>query len=257
MADLNHDVAFNVNVDSSKCSDDNEASVPLLQRLVAEAVGTYFLIFAGCGSIVVNLGNDKVVTQPGISIVWGLAVTVLVYSVGHISVTIAHASIKRFPLKEVPAYIVAQVVGAILASGTLRLVFRGKGDHFAGTVPAGSDVQAFVVEFLITFFLMFVVSGVSTDDRAIGELSGVAVGSTVLLNVMIAGPITGASMNPARSLGPAILHREYRGIWIYMVSPIVGALAATWLYNFISYTKMQAREITRTPSFLQGRLQAH
>ncbi|ESW19979.1 hypothetical protein PHAVU_006G170900 [Phaseolus vulgaris] len=260
MADLNHDA------DSSKSSDHNEASVTLLQKLVAEAVGTYFLVFAGCSSIVVNLGNDKVVTQPGISIVWGLAVTVLVYSVGHISgahfnpaVTIAHASIKRFPLKElkVPAYIVAQVVGAILASGTLRLVFRGKGDHFAGTVPAGSDMQAFVVEFLITFFLMFVISGVATDDRAIGELAGVAVGSTVLLNVMIAGPITGASMNPARSLGPAILHHEYRGIWIYMVSPIVGALAATWLYNFISYTNKPAREITRTPSFLQGRLQAH
>ncbi|CAJ1962031.1 unnamed protein product [Sphenostylis stenocarpa] len=259
MADMNHDVIVNVNGDSSKSSDDKEASVPLLQKLVAEVVGTYLLIFAGCASVVVNLGNDKVVTQPGISIVWGLAVMVLVYSVGHISgahfnpaVTIALASTRRFPLKEVPAYIAAQVAGATLASGTLRLIFIGKEDHFPGTLPSGSDVQAFVVEFLMTFFLMFVVSGVATDKRAIGELAGVAIGSTVLLNVMISGPITGASMNPVRSLGPAIVHREYRGIWIYMVSPILGALAGTWVYNFIRYTNKPVREI-KSASFLQVR----
>ncbi|KAL4627250.1 hypothetical protein ACB092_05G155100 [Castanea dentata] len=221
-------------------------SIPFMQKLIAEAVGTYFLIFAGCAAVVVNLDKDKVVTMPGIAIVWGLAVTVLVYSVGHISgahfnpaVTIAFATCKRFPAKQVPAYIAAQVLGSTLASGTLRLLFQGQQNHFAGTLPAGSNMQSFVIEFIITFYLMFVISGVATDNRAIGELGGLAVGSTVLLNVMFSGPITGASMNPARSLGPAIVHSEYRGIWIYMVAPILGAISGAWVYNVIRTPTIQ------------------
>ncbi|KAL2341029.1 hypothetical protein Fmac_008969 [Flemingia macrophylla] len=256
-----HEVVLNLNSEDCKKFDDSDiqVAVPLLQKLVAEVVGSYFLIFAGCCSVVVNINNDKVVTLPGISIVWGLTVMVLAYTLGHISgahfnpaVTLAHASTKRFPLKEVPAYIVAQVLGSTLASGTLRLIFSGKNDHFVGTLPAGSDLQAFVVEFIITFYLMFVISGVATDNRAIGELAGLAVGSTVLLNVMFAGPITGASMNPARSLGPAIVHNEYKGIWIYLVSPTLGAVAGTWAYNFIRYTNKPVREITKSASFLKG-----
>ncbi|KAK7302998.1 hypothetical protein RJT34_13897 [Clitoria ternatea] len=257
----NQEVVLNVNGDASKkCSDSGiKDRVPLLQKLVAEVVGTYFLIFAGCASVVVNLDKDKVITQPGIAIVWGFTVMVLVYSLGHISgahfnpaVTLAHASTKRFPLKQVPAYILAQVVGSTLASGTLRLIFNGKNDHFAGTLPAGTNLQSFVVEFIITFYLMFVISGVATDNRAIGELAGLAVGSTVLLNVMFAGPVTGASMNPARSLGPAIVHNKYKGIWIYLVSPFMGAVAGTWTYNFIRYTNKPVREITQSASFLKG-----
>lgn len=257
----NHEMVLNVNGDASQKCDESciQDYVPLLQKLVAEVVGTYFLIFAGCAAVVVNLDNDKVVTHPGISIVWGLTVMVLVYSVGHISgahfnpaVTIAHASTKRFPVKQVPAYIISQVLGSTLASGTLRLIFNGKENHFSGTLPAGSDLQAFVVEFIITFYLMFVISGVATDNRAIGELAGLAVGSTVLLNVMFAGPITGASMNPARSLGPAIVHKEYRGIWIYLVSTTLGAIAGTWAYTFIRYTNKPVREISKSASFLKG-----
>lgn len=256
-----HHVVLNVNGDAPKKCDDlnNQDCVPLLQKLVAELVGTYFLIFAGCASVVVNLDKEKVITQPGISIVWGLTVMVLVYSVGHISgahfnpaVTLAHASTKRFPLKQVPAYVIAQVVGSTLASGTLRLIFNGKNDHFSGTLPAGSDLQSFVIEFIITFYLMFVISGVATDNRAIGELAGLAVGATILLNVMFAGPITGASMNPARSLGPAIVHNEYKGIWIYLVSPTLGAVAGAWAYNFVRYTNKPVREITQSASFLKS-----
>ncbi|XP_022892344.1 aquaporin NIP1-1-like isoform X2 [Olea europaea var. sylvestris] len=169
-------------------------TLPFIQKIIAEILGTYFLIFAGCAAVVVNADKDKVVTQPGISIVWGLVVMVMVYSVGHISgahfnpaVTIAFATCKRFPWKQVPAYILAQVIGSTLASGTLRLLFTGKHDYFSGTLPAGSDMQSLVVEFIITFYLMFVISGVATDNRAIGELAGLAVGSTVLLNVMFAG----------------------------------------------------------------------
>ncbi|EEF40132.1 aquaporin NIP1-2 [Ricinus communis] len=234
-------------------------SVPFMQKLIAEMVGTYFLIFAGCTSVAVNLNFDKVVTLPGISIVWGLAVMVLVYSVGHISgahfnpaVTLAFATCKRFPWKQVPAYIACQVIGSTLAAGTIRLIFTGKQDHFTGTMPAGSDMQSFVVEFIITFYLMFIISGVATDNRAIGELAGLAVGATVLLNVMFAGPISGASMNPARSLGPAIVSHKYKGLWIYIVSPTLGAQAGAWVYNMIRYTDKPLREITKSASFLKS-----
>ncbi|KAI5384858.1 nodulin-26 [Lathyrus oleraceus] len=256
-----NEIVVNVNKDVSNITQDStaHATASLLQKLVAEVVGTYFLIFAGCAAVAVNKNNDNVVTLPGISIVWGLAVMVLVYSLGHISgahfnpaVTIAFATTRRFPLKQVPAYIAAQVFGSTLASGTLRLLFSGKHDQFVGTLAAGSNLQAFVMEFIITFYLMFIISGVATDNRAIGELAGIAVGSTVLLNVMFAGPITGASMNPARSIGPAFVHNEYRGIWIYMISPIVGAVSGAWVYNVIRYTDKPVREITKSGSFLKG-----
>ncbi|XP_014523482.1 nodulin-26 [Vigna radiata var. radiata] len=257
-----HEVVVNVTKDTPKTVErsDSFVSVPFLQKLIAEVVGTYFLIFAGCASIVVNKNNSNVVTLPGIAIVWGLVVTVLVYSVGHISgahfnpaVTIAFASTKRFPLTQVPAYVAAQLLGGTLASGTLKLLFMGKHDQFSGTLPTGTDLQAFVFEFITTFLLMFVISGVATDNRAIGELAGIAIGSTILLNVMIGGPVTGASMNPVRSLGPAFVHSEYRGIWIFILAPILGAVAGAWVYNIIRYTDKPLREITKSASFLNGR----
>ncbi|KAL0363505.1 UNVERIFIED_CONTAM: Aquaporin NIP1-1 [Sesamum calycinum] len=186
-------------------------TVPFIQKIIAEALGTYFLIFAGCAAVVVNADKDKV-----------------------------------------PAYIAVQVLAATLASGTLRLLFNGRHDHFAGTLPNGSDVQSLVVEFIITFYLMFVISGVATDNRAIGELAGLAVGATILLNVMIAGPISGASMNPARSLGPAIVSSNYRGLWIYMLGPTAGAIAGAWVYNIIRFTDKPLREITKSASFLRS-----
>lgn len=265
-----HSVVLNVKEDeaaqnhgSPASENDHEGScyfsVPFMQKLVAEVFGTYFLIFAGCGAVVVNKGEKTVVTLPGIAITWGLAVMVLVYSVGHISgahfnpaVTIAFATCKRFPWKQVPAYVIAQVLGSTLASGTLRLLFQGHQNQFAGTLPNGSDAQSFVLEFIITFYLMFVISGVATDNRAIGELAGLAVGSTVLLNVMFSGAISGASMNPARSLGPAFVHKEYRAIWVYILAPISGAIAGAWVYNLIRFTDKPLREITKSGSFLKS-----
>lgn len=261
----NHGVVLSVDCEappSAACkSKDSDLgfSVPFMQKLMAEVLGTYFLIFAGCASVVVNVNNEKVVSLPGISMVWGLAVMVLVYSVGHISgahfnpaVTIAFATCKRFPLRQVPAYISAQVLGSTLAAGTLRLIFSGPHDVFFGTSPQGSNLQAFVIEFIITFYLMFIISGVATDNRAIGELAGLAVGATVLLNVMFAGPITGASMNPARSLGPAIVSSHYKGIWIYLISPVLGAVSGAWVYNMVRYTDKPLREITKSASFLKS-----
>ncbi|KAI9127088.1 hypothetical protein K1719_001647 [Acacia pycnantha] len=252
-----HEVVLNVN-DKSNQDSGISFSVPFLQKLVAEFAGTYFMIFAGQAAVVVDKGYDHPVTLPGISIVWGLVVMVLVYSVGHISgahfnpaVTLAFASTRRFPLKQVPAYVLVQILASTLASGTLRLIFQGN-DHFAGTLVSGTYLQGFVVEFIITFYLMFVISGVATDNRAIGELAGLAVGATVLLNVMFAGPVTGASMNPARSLGPAIVWHKYDGIWVYLLAPVSGAVAGAWVYNIIRYTDKPIREITKSASFLRA-----
>ncbi|XP_054777891.1 nodulin-26-like [Prosopis cineraria] len=254
-----HEVVLNVNDKSNNEDSGISFSVPFLQKLVAEFAGTYFLIFAGQAAVVVDKGYGNKVTLPGISIVWGLVVMVLVYSVGHISgahfnpaVTLAFASTKRFPIKQVPAYVSVQVLASTLASGTLRLIFEGSRDHFAGTLVSGTYLQGFVVEFIITFYLMFVISGVATDNRAIGELAGLAVGATVLLNVMFAGPVTGASMNPARSLGPAIVWHQYKGIWVYIIAPVAGAVAGAWVYNIIRYTDKPIREITKSASFLKA-----
>ncbi|XP_076950464.1 aquaporin NIP1-1-like [Bidens hawaiensis] len=258
MAEDHHAVTVNTEEDQTDHLTCCFPTVPFLQKLIAEVLGTYFVIFAGCAAVVVNADKDKVIGLPGISIVWGLVVMVMVYSVGHISgahfnpaVTIAFASCNRFPIKQVPAYVAAQVLGSTLASGTLRLIFNGHQDHFAGTLPAGSDLQSLVLEFVITFYLMFVISGVATDNRAIGELAGLAVGATVLLNVMFAGAISGASMNPARTLGPAIVSREYRGIWVYMLGPTAGAISGAWVYNIIRFTNKPLREITKSASFLR------
>ncbi|KAG6419275.1 hypothetical protein SASPL_121491 [Salvia splendens] len=247
---------FNQDSDAAGCC---SLTVPFIQKIIAETLGTYFLIFAGCGAVAVNADKEKVVTLPGIAIVWGLVVMVMVYSVGHISgghfnpaVTIAFASCKRFSWKQVPAYVAAQMVGATLGAGTLRLLFSGPHDHFTGTLPTGTDAQSLVVEFIITFYLMFVISGVATDNRAIGELAGLAIGSVILLNVMIAGPISGASMNPARSLGPSIVSNNFRGIWIYLVGPIGGAIAGAWVYNLVRFTNKPLREITKSASFLKS-----
>ncbi|CAO2205227.1 unnamed protein product [Urochloa humidicola] len=243
-----------------RCSSGNDMiSVQFMQKIVAEVLGTYFMIFAGCGSVVVNQTTNGTVTFPGICAVWGLVVMVLVYSVGHISgahfnpaVTVAFATCGRFPWKQVPSYAAAHVLGSTLASLTLRVVFGGGGEHFFGTAPAGSDAQAVALEFVISFYLMFVVSGVATDNRAIGELAGLAVGATVLLNVLFAGPITGASMNPARTLGPAIVAGRYKSIWVYVVGPLCGTVAGAWAYNLVRFTDKPLREIIKSGSFLRS-----
>uniref|UniRef100_A0A5B7BSB8 Putative aquaporin NIP-type n=1 Tax=Davidia involucrata TaxID=16924 RepID=A0A5B7BSB8_DAVIN len=233
--------------------------VTIAQKLIAEVIGIYFIIFAGGGSVVVNKLYDGVITFPGICVTWGLIVMVMVYSVGHISgghfnpaVTITFALFRRFPFWQVPLYIAAQLMGSILGSGTLSLVFDLTPEAFFGTVPAGSDGQALVIEIIISFLLMFVISGVATDNRAIGELAGIAVGMTIMLNVFVAGPITGASMNPARSIGPAVVRHVYKGLWVYIVGPVIGTIAGAFAYNLIRFTDKPLREITKSSSFLKS-----
>ncbi|EEE54068.1 hypothetical protein OsJ_00776 [Oryza sativa Japonica Group] len=218
---------------SRRCQGNDMISVQFMQKILTEILGTYFMIFAGCGAVVVNLSTGGAVMFPGICVVWGLVVTVLV-----------------------PSYVVAQVLGSTMASLTLRVVFGGggsaRGEHlFLGTTPAGSMAQAAALEFVISFFLMFVVSSVATDNRAIGELAGLAVGATVAVNVLFAGPVTGASMNPARSLGPAMVAGRYGGVWVYVAAPVSGAVCGAWAYNLLRFTDKTLRVIAKSGSFLR------
>ncbi|CAK9150635.1 unnamed protein product [Ilex paraguariensis] len=232
--------------------------VTLVQKLIAEAIGTYFIIFAGCGSVAVNKIYGSV-TFPGICVTWGLIVMVMVYSVGHISgghfnpaVTIAFAIYRRFSWKEVPMYIIAQLLGSILASCTLSAILNVTLQSYFGTVPVGSNGQSLALEIVISFLLMFVISGVATDNRAIGELAGITVGMTITLNVFVAGPISGASMNPARSIGPALVKHVYTGLWVYIIGPIIGTILGGFAYNLIRFTDKPLRELTKSGSFLKS-----
>lgn len=234
--------------------------VTYAQKVVAELIGTYFVIFAGCGSVAVNKIYGGTVTFPGICVTWGMIVMVMIYTVGHVSgahfnpaVTITFALFRRFPWKEVPLYIIAQLMGSILASCTLALMFNVTDEAYFGTLPVASNRQSLAIEIVISFLLMFVISGASTDSRAIGELGGIAVGVTIMLNAFVAGPISGASMNPARSIGPAIVKQEFKGLWVYVVGPIVGTISGAFCYNLIRFTNKPFTELTQptTPSFFK------
>ncbi|CAN0873583.1 Probable aquaporin NIP-type [Linum grandiflorum] len=221
----------------------------MLQKIFAEIVGTYFVIFAGCGSVAINKTYGESVTFPGICVVWGLIVMVMVYSLGHISgahfnpaVTITFAIFRKFPWKHVPLYMASQLLGSIMASE----------EAYFGTVPVGPNIRSFFLEIIISFLLMFVISGVATDNRAVGELAGIAVGMTITLNVFVAGPVSGASMNPARSLGPAIVMRIYKGIWVYLIGPPIGTIIGGFAYNLIRHTNKPLCELTKSATLMRS-----
>uniref|UniRef100_A0A0D6QS13 Aquaporin n=1 Tax=Araucaria cunninghamii TaxID=56994 RepID=A0A0D6QS13_ARACU len=233
-------------------------SPKFFKKVGAEFIGTFFLIFAGCGSILVDKKSNGSITHLGVSLVWGMAVMILVYSLGHISgahfnpaVTLSFATVRRFPLINIPGYIGAQVVAAISAGYVLRLMF-GDVAKIGATVPTGSNLQSFALEIIVTFLLMFVISAVATDTKAIGELAGLAIGTTIAMNVAISGPISGASMNPARTIGSAVAGNEYKSFWIYMVAPILGAIAGAWSYDMIRLSNKPVCEIEKSGYFLKS-----
>ncbi|CAL5038956.1 unnamed protein product [Urochloa decumbens] len=230
------------------------ASVPFIQQLIAEFLATFFLIFAGCGVITVNDKNGMA-TFPGVAVVWGMTVMAMIYAVGHVSgahinpaVTVGFAISGRFPWRKVPAYMVVQTVAATAASLVLRLMFGRQHGVAAVNAPTGPTGQSLVLEFFITFYLMFVIMAVATDDRAVGQMAGLAVGGTIMLNALFAGPVSGASMNPARSIGPALVENKYRALWVYIFGPFAGAAAGAWAYNLIRHTDKTLGEITKSTS---------
>ncbi|XP_071721835.1 probable aquaporin NIP-type [Rutidosis leptorrhynchoides] len=240
-----------------KTPENQDAIVLLIQKIIAEVIGTYFVVFAGCCAVVLHKQHGQVSFE-GLCVVWGLIVMVMVYSVGHISgahfnpaVTITMAIFRKFPYKMVLVYIAAQMVGSVLASGTLCLLFDVKPADYFGTVPSGSNLQSLILEVIVSFLLMFVISGVATDNRAIGELAGIAIGMTIMLNVFISGNTSGGSMNPARSLGPAAVMRITKGLWIYILGPIAGAILGGFAYNLIRFTDKPLSELTKSKSLLR------
>ncbi|TXG46755.1 hypothetical protein EZV62_026049 [Acer yangbiense] len=207
----------------------------------AEFIGTLMLIFAGTATAIVNQKTQGSETLIGLAASTGLAVMIVILSTGHISgahlnpsITIAFASLNHFPWKHVPVYIGAQIMASICAAFALKVVFH---PIMGGGVTVPSEGfgygQAFALEFIISFNLMFVVTAVATDTRAVGELAGIAVGATVMLNILIAGPSTGASMNPVRTLGPAIAANNFKAIWVYLTAPILGALCGAGTYSAV------------------------
>ncbi|KAH6791513.1 NOD26-like intrinsic protein 5 [Perilla frutescens var. frutescens] len=213
--------------------------ISLTRKLGAEFVGTFILIFAATAGPIVNQKYNGVESLIGNAACAGLAVMIVILSTGHISgahlnpsLTIAFAALRHFPWVQVPAYIAAQVSASICASFALKGVFH---PFLSGgvTVPSVSNGQAFALEFLITFNLLFVVTAVATDTRAVGELAGIAVGATVMLNILVAGPSSGGSMNPVRTLGPAVAAGNYKAIWIYLLAPTLGAIAGAGIYTLV------------------------
>lgn len=211
----------------------------LAKRLLSEIIGTYILIFTGCGAVMVNEISGGAIGHLGISLIFGLAVIAIVYALGEISgahinpaVTLGFWARKEFETKLVLPYIIAQCLGATLASWSLHLILP-EAVTMGETLPAGTEMQSFVLEVIITFILMFIILQVAIGSKEQGLMAGLAIGLAVALLAGFAGPISGASMNPARSFGPAILAGDLSFMWLYTGGPVIGAgLAAIVSYVF-------------------------
>jgi aquaporin NIP len=220
-----------------------------LQRaLVAEAIGTFALVFAGAGAIMVD-AKTHALGHVGVAISFGLVIMVMIYAVGHISgahfnaaVTFAFALSRHFPWQRAVGYWLAQFVGALTAAAILR---GSLGDvaHVGATLPSGSQGQSFLWELVMSFFLMFVFMAVATDTRAVGEAAAIAIGGTIALDAMFGGPISGASMNPMRSLGPALVAGDLHALWLYIVAPIIGTSLGALIYQFVRGEPTQPAQV--------------
>jgi len=210
-----------------------------LRRAGAEALGTFFLVLISPGAAMVNAYSAGQLGAVGIALATAFVVTAMIYALGHLSgahinpaVTLGFWSVRRFPAAEVVPYIIAQCSGGVAASLVLRSTLGPVGD-LGATLPRISVPSAFTIEWLLSFALMFVIMAVATDDRVAGGFAAIAVGVTVGFCVLMGGPITGGSMNPARSLGPAVIGGLWQGHWLYWVAPITGMMAAGWTYDFL------------------------
>jgi aquaporin NIP len=209
-----------------------------MKKYIAEFIGAFAIVFCGTGAIIINQETNGTITHVGIAITFGLIVMAMIYALGDISgahfnpaVSIAFVVAKKFPVNQLAPYCISQLAGAIGASATLRFLFPAN-PFLGATLPAGSEMQSFVFEFILTFFLMLVIMNVAHGSKEQGMLAGLAIGSVVLLEAMFAGPICGASMNPIRSIAPALISGNLEHLWIYILAPITGAIFAvfTWSY---------------------------
>lgn len=229
-------VAASVNQPSTLTSIDTYTNIR--KKIIAEFIGTYFLIFAGTGAIMVNSLTNSL-THVGVALTFGLVVLALIYSFGHISgahfnpaVTVAFLFLGEITKKEAMTYILTQLIAALASSTTLLIMF-GNVSNLGSTIPSGSWLQSFILEYVLTFILMMVILTSAVHGKAVKSFAGLAIGATVALEAMFGGPISGASMNPARSFGPAIVSGEFSTLWIYLVATILGSLSAALIYTLL------------------------
>lgn len=211
-----------------------------MKKYLAEIIGTFAMVFCGTGAIIINQQTNGAITHVGVAITFGLIVMAMIYALGNISgshlnpaVTIAFALAKKFEVKQVAPYIISQLFGAILASLVLKYLFPTN-EFLGATIPSGTALQSFILEFILTFILMLVIINVATGSKEQGMFAGLAIGSTVLLEAMFAGPICGASMNPARSIAPAIVSGYTQHLWVYISATILGAALAIPTWKFLN-----------------------
>jgi aquaporin NIP len=213
-------------------------TLTLLRSLVAEAIGTFALVFAGCGAVMVD-STTHALGHVGVALTFGLVIMAGIYAVGHISgahfnaaVTFAFALTRHFPWPKALLYWVSQLAGALAAAALLRASL-GDVAHVGATLPAGSQGQSFVWELVMSALLMFVILAVATDTRAVGEAAAIAVGGTIGLDAMFGGPVSGASMNPIRSLAPALVSGDLHALWVYLLAPVLGTSLGGLAYQFV------------------------
>jgi MIP family channel proteins len=212
--------------------------VPLVRSLAAEAIGAFALVFAGAGAVMVDAKTHQL-GHVGVALTFGLVIMAMIYAVGHVSgahfngaVTFAFALTRHFPWSRAAAYWAAQLAGAVAAAALLRGSL-GNVAKVGATLPSGSQGQSFLWEVVMSAFLMFVIMAVATDTRAVGEAAAIAIGATIALDAMFGGPISGASMNPMRSAGPAFVSGELHALWVYIVAPVVGTSAGALAYQLV------------------------
>jgi len=225
----------------------------LARRVGAECIGTYSLVTAGCGAIVVNSITGSL-GHVGIAFTFGMVVMVMIAAAGHLSgahfnpaVTVAFAVTRHFPWADVPGYVAGQLTGAVAGALTLRLLF-GPIALLGATLPSGSPWQSLGLEVLLTAVLMFVIIAVATDTRAVGQMAALAIGGTVALDALWGGPISGASMNPARSFGPAFVAGVWTAHWVYWVGPLLGACLGGAAYQVLRASPHAAPTQSPVPS---------
>jgi aquaporin Z len=210
-----------------------------MKKYLAEFIGTFTLIFCGTGAIVIDQQFGGAISHVGVCLVWGAIVSCVIFALGDVSgahinpaVTFGFWLARRFEAKEIPPYILSQAAGAITASATLHFLFPDN-KLLGGTYPAGSDMQSFIIEFLVTFFLMFLIMQVATGSKEKGMFAAIAIGSMVMLEAMFVGPVSGDSTNPIRSLAPAIVSGHFEHQWIYLTAPFLGAAFAVLIWHVL------------------------